>query len=153
MKEMRRNDRALQDEEAVEMLKKAEYGVLSTVDEQGLPYGVPLNFCVINHHIYFHCAMHGHKIDNIRNNASVSFCVVENAEVLPGKFTTKYASVIAFGEAEEVFDDDKQAGLEGLLRKYSAEFVESGLKYIEGLKEKTRVFKIRIDRLTGKANC
>jgi hypothetical protein len=54
MKELRRQDRAITEEEALALLNKAEYGVLSTVPENGEPYGVPLNFCVIDHCIYFH---------------------------------------------------------------------------------------------------
>ena len=94
MKELRRKDRAITEEEAVALLNKAEYGVLSTVSENGKPYGVPLNFCVINHCIYFHCAVEGQKIDNIKQNKSVSFCAVGNTEILPDKFGTKYESVI-----------------------------------------------------------
>jgi nitroimidazol reductase NimA-like FMN-containing flavoprotein (pyridoxamine 5'-phosphate oxidase superfamily) len=151
MKELRRKDRAIMEEEAIALLNKAEYGVLSTVTENGEPYGVPLNFCVIDHCIYFHCAVEGHKIDNIRQNKSVSFCAVGNTEVIPDKFGTKYESVIVSGEAEEVFDMNKQLALEGLLHKYSPEFIDKGIKYIEGLKEKTKVFKITINKLTGKA--
>jgi len=151
MKEMRRKDRAITEEEALALLNKAEYGVLSTVNENGEPYGVPLNFCVIDHCIYFHCAVEGQKIDNIKQNESVSFCVVGNTEILPDKFGTKYESVIVSGEVEEVFDKNKQLALEGLLHKYSIEFIDKGIKYIEGLKEKTRVFKITINKLTGKA--
>lgn len=133
------------------MLNKAEYGVLSTVSENGTPYGVPLNFCVIDQCLYFHCAVEGQKIDNIRQNRSVSFCAVGMTEILPDKFATRYASVIAAGEIEEVFDLNKQIALEGLLHKYSPEYIDQGMKYIEGLKERTRVFKITIDKLTGKA--
>ena len=151
MKEMRRKDRAITEDESLVLLNKAEYGVLSTVNENGEPYGVPLNFCVIDHCIYFHCAVEGQKIDNIKQNESVSFCVVGNTEILPDKFGTKYESVIVSGEVEEVFDMNKQLALEGLLHKYSIEFIDQGIKYIEGLKEKTRVFKITINKLTGKA--
>ena len=151
MKELRRKDRAITEEEAIALLNKAEYGVLSTVTENGEPYGVPLNFCVIDHCIYFHCAVEGHTIDNIRQNNSVSFCAVGNTEILPDKFGTKYESVIVSGEVEEAFDMNKQLALEGLLHKYSPEFIDKGIKYIEGLKEKTRVFKITINTLTGKA--
>ena len=49
------------------------------------------------------------------------------------------------------FDMNKQLALEGLLHKYSLEFINQGIKYIEGLKEKTRVFKITINKLSGKA--
>ena len=151
MKELRRKDRAITEEEAVALLNRAEYGVLSTVSENAEPYGVPLNFCVIDHCIYFHCAIEGQKIDNFEYNKSVSFCAVGNTQILSDKFGTKYESVIAAGDIEEVFDVDKQLALEGLLHKYSPEFIEKGLEYIESLKEKTRVFKITIHKLTGKA--
>ena len=151
MKELRRKDRAITEEEAIALLNKAEYGVLSTVSENGDPYGVPLNFWVIDHCIYFHCAVEGQKIDNIQQNKSVSFCTVGNTKILPDKFATKYESVIVSGEVEEVFDMNKQLALEGLLHKYSPEFIDKGIKYIEDLNEKTRVFKITIHKLTGKA--
>lgn len=151
MKELRRKDRAITEEEAVALLNRAEFGVLSTVAENGKPYGVPLSFCVIEHCIYFHCAVEGQKIDNFEHNKSVSFCAVGKTEILPDKFGTKYESVIASGEIEEVYDMDKQLALEGLLHKYSPEFIDKGIEYIEGLREKTRVFKITIHKLTGKA--
>jgi uncharacterized protein len=151
MKELRRNDRAIREEEAIALLNKAEYGVLSTVTENGEPYGVPLNFCVNNHCIYFHCAVEGQIIDNIKQNISVSFCAVGNTKILPDKFGTKYESVIVSGEVEEVFDMDKQLALEGLVQKYSPEFIDKGMKYIDGLKEKARAFKITIQKITGKA--
>ncbi len=151
MKELRRKDRAITEEEAMALLSRAEYGVLSTVSENGKPYGVPLNFCIIDYCIYFHCAVEGRKIDNIKQNKSVSFCAVGNTEILPDKFGTKYESVIVSGEVEGVFDDNKQIALEGLLHKYSPDFFDKGLNYIEALREKTRVFKISINSLSGKA--
>ncbi len=151
MKELRRKDRAIPQEEAIALLKEAEYGVLSTTSENGKPYGVPLNFCLIDHCIFFHCAVEGRKIDNIKQNKSVSFCAVGNTEILPDKFGTKYESVIVSGEVEEVFDMNKQIALEGILHKYSPEHIDKGIKYIESLREKTRVFKITINKLTGKA--
>jgi len=151
MKKLRRKDRAITEEEAVALLNKAEYGILSTVSENGKPYGVPLNFCIINDCIYFHCAVEGQKIDNIKQNKFVSFCAVGNTELLPDKFGTKYESIIVSGEVEEVFDMNKQKAMEGLLHKYSSEFFDKGIKYIEGLRDKTRVFKITINTLTGKA--
>ncbi len=151
MKELRRKDRAIPKEEAIALLNKAEYGVLSTVTEDGKPYGVPLNFCFIDQCIYFHCAVEGRKIENIKKNKFVSFCAVGNTEVLPDKFATRYESVIVSGEVEEVFDINKQIALEGLLHKYSPEFIDKGLEYIEAFIKKARVFKININQLSGKA--
>ena len=81
MRKMRRKDRTITESEARSLLKKAEYGVLSTVASDGSPYGVPLNFCVIDDCIYFHCAVEGQKIDNIEHNKFVSFCVVGNIKI------------------------------------------------------------------------
>lgn len=151
MKEIRRKDRAIKEKAAMDLLEKAEYGVLSTITKNGKPYGVPLNYCVIDRNIYFHCAVEGQKIDSIRNNKSVSFCVVGNTEILPDTFGTLYESVIVSGEIEEVFDERKQIALEGLLHKYSQDFFNDGMTYIENKKERTRVFMIAIFTLTGKA--
>lgn len=155
MKEARRKDRAISDEEARDLLGRAEYGVLSTVSEDGVPYGVPLNYCVVDDSLYFHCALEGRKIENLEHGASqgapVSFCVVGDTEVMPEKFGTKYESAIVAGRVEEVFGADKRAALECLLRKYSPDFFAEGLGYITTLGEKTRAFRIRIDHVSGKA--
>jgi nitroimidazol reductase NimA-like FMN-containing flavoprotein (pyridoxamine 5'-phosphate oxidase superfamily) len=151
MHEMRRKDRAISNEDAVGILTKAEYGVLSTVCPDGSPYGVPLNFCFVDNAIYFHCAMEGRKIDTIVKNPSVSFCALGATELQPEKFATNYESVIVSGTIGEVFAQEKQAALEGLLKKYSADYFEAGLRYIENLREKTRVFKISVATLSGKA--
>jgi uncharacterized protein len=89
MRELRRKDRAITSDEAIAILNKAEYGVLSTISPDGKPYGVPLTFCYIDQCLYFHCASEGRKIDNIEKNKSVSFCAVGNTEIMPDKFGAK----------------------------------------------------------------
>ena len=148
---MRREDRAISEVEAWELLNKAEYGILSTVSGDGQPYGVPLNFCVIENCLYFHHAVEGHLVENITGNSSVSFCVVGDTELMPEKFGTLYESVILFGNVEELFDSQKQTGLEGLVAKYSPDFKEEGREYIAKLWDRTRVYKIKIDDISGKA--
>lgn len=148
---MRRKDRKLTSTETHSILKKGEYGILSTVSSNNEPYGVPLNYCLINECIYFHCAVEGRKINNINNNSKVSFCVVGKTEVLPDKFGTIYESCIVQGLVSESFGEEKQLALEDLIHKYSKNFVSEGLKYIAKLKDKTRVFKISIESISGKA--
>ena len=57
---IRRDDRALTNEQALEILRKGEYGVLSTVSQDGQPYGVPVSFAYADHALYFHGAVEGH---------------------------------------------------------------------------------------------
>lgn len=148
---MRRKDRQITGAEAFSLLEQGEYGVLGTVSADGLPYGVPVNYCCLDGSIFFHCALEGRKLDHIRNNPRVSFCVVGATEVLPAEFGTRYESCIVQGIASESFAEEKRAALEGLIAKYSRDYVAEGQQYIERLNAKTRVFKISVDALTGKA--
>ncbi len=148
---MRRIDRAISIEETRHLLEMAEYGVLSIASPDGVPHGIPLNFSFVKDCIYFHCAPDGKKIDLLSTNKKVSFCVVGRTEVMPEKFGTKYESVVATGIAEELFAEDKREGLFMLLRKYSPDYFQKGLEYIDKLIDKAKVFRICIESVTGKA--
>jgi len=148
---MRRKDKALQKDAAVHLLRDCEYGVLSTVDGEGQPYGVPLNYVLMNDCLYFHCALEGHKLDNILASDKVSFCVVGRTNVLPVEFSTEFESVIASGRASIVEGDERYQALVGLVEKYSPEFLDEGHKYIEQHDSRTKVVKIDIHSMTGKA--
>ena len=148
---MRRKDRLLSNDEMLSILEKGEFGMLSTVSSSNEPYGVPLNYCFIDQTIYFHCALEGEKLNNIEKNSSVSFCVVCGTRLQPEKFSTKYESCIVQGSATEVFNEEKQLALEGLVKKYSNEFQAQGADYIRKAQHKTRVMKIVPRSISGKA--
>lgn len=150
MKTMRRKDKEIGIDDAIKLLIKCEYGILSTIDNDGQPYGVPLNYVYKDNHIYFHSALTGHKIENIKNNPKVSFCVVGYIKVLPSKFGTEYVSVVVFGIATEAQGLERHNALLWLLEKYSPEFIEEGKSYIEKHDKVTKVIKISIERLSGK---
>jgi hypothetical protein len=40
-RQIRLKDRAVNDEKAIQIITKCSYGVLSTIGEDGYPYGVP----------------------------------------------------------------------------------------------------------------
>ncbi len=149
--EMRRKDRELQNTEAIEILKKCNYGTLSTVNKDGYPYGVPVSYVYFNDAIYFHCAVEGSKLNNIAGNNKVSFSVVGETCILPSEFSTKYESVIIFGKATEVFDSEKNDVFMEIIDKYSPDFMTEGKKYVENAGGKTKVIKISIEHISGKA--
>jgi nitroimidazol reductase NimA-like FMN-containing flavoprotein (pyridoxamine 5'-phosphate oxidase superfamily) len=105
----------------------------------------------VDNAIYFHCAPEGHKLENIAADSRVSFCVVGATEVLPEKFSTRYESVIVTGRAEEVFDQEKQKALEELVTKYCAAFSAKGLEYIASDTARTKVFRVSMESISGKA--
>jgi nitroimidazol reductase NimA-like FMN-containing flavoprotein (pyridoxamine 5'-phosphate oxidase superfamily) len=152
-REIRLTDRVVSDQKAIEIITKGSYGVLSTIGEDGYPYGVPLNYTYFDNYIYFHCAQEGHKLDNIDFNNKVSFCVVTKSDVLSNEFDTDYESAIAFGKATVITDDaEKKDILLSVLTKYSADYLKAGNNYIKKYWDDTRVIKIKIEHLSAKAH-
>lgn len=150
MSRMRRKDKEMDADDAIELLIKCEYGVLSTTDNDGQPYGVPLNYVYKDKRIYFHSALNGHKIGNIENNSKVSFCAVGRTNLLPSEFSTEYESVVVFGVASEAQGAERHNALLWLLEKYSPEFMEEGEIYIGKYDKVTKVIKIDIEQVSGK---
>jgi len=89
---MRRSDKQISPAQAEAILARAEYGTLATVNEDGYPYAVPMNFVYFGGNVYFHCALEGQKLDNIANEPRVCFSAVAESEIAPDKLTTRYQS-------------------------------------------------------------
>lgn len=149
MRRVRDTEKQVTHDEAMSILKAAEYGVLSTVDKDGQPYGVPLNYIVLDEMIYLHCALAGHKLDNISQNSQVCFTVVGYSEIVPSSFTANYESVVVFGKAILASEPEKIKMLTELVKKYSPEFQDKGMKVIDAFKDKCAVIRIKIEDITG----
>ena len=77
--------------------------------------------------------------------------MVGNTEPIPEKFSYRYESVIVFGQATEVYGEEKEEALVALIEKYFAEFMEKGKEYVKKDGVKAKIIKINIEHLTGKA--
>ena len=122
-REMRRKNCVVSETTALEILRGGVFGVLALSGDDGYPYAVPINYAFNDGKIYFHSAKVGHKLDAIRRNDKVSFCVVDRHDVVAEEFTTYFTSVIAFGRmklVEDNADPEKLRGLELLADKYSS---------------------------------
>ena len=150
---MRRKDRAITEAEARALLEKGEYGFLATVGDDGLPYGVPLSFVLLEGALYFHSAMEGRKIRNLVHCPQVSFTVVGQTEpVYTKNFTTWYESTMAFGTVASVTDEDEKfRALYALAAKYLPEHMDRAEGDIRHSLARTAVYKLTIESLTGKA--
>ena len=148
---MRRKDREISYSEAIEILRKGEFGVLSMCTSNNEGYGIPLTFVLNNNEIYLHCSIEGSKLDYLRNNNKVSFCVVGKTEVLPSKFGALYESVIVSGFTSEIEGTEKHDALILIVKKYSGDYIQEGKEYIINLYDKVRVIKLTIGSITGKA--
>ena len=137
------------------LLQKALVGCLATVGPDGSPYITSLHFVYHQGKIYFHSALKGRKMDNIRANPRVCFEVHELIKIVQGQracdLSTRYRSVLAFGRARSLPDgDEKVAVLTALAEKYaSGQAVEPPTP--ERAKG-TEVIEIIIEEMTGKRN-
>lgn len=151
---VRRQDRLLDQDRATELLRSAEWGVLSMNDStDGSPYGVPLNYVWDGEHsLYIHCAPEGRKLSCIDHDGRVSFCVVGRVNLLPSRFTTEYESIVLTGTAvRHLADEEKRRALELLLDKLSPADKEIGMKYAQGSFHRVEIVRIDIDTWSGKS--
>lgn len=103
---MRRFKQQIPHEEALKILQEHNSGILSLVDTEGKPYGVPINYAFTGGRLLFHCAKQGRKIDAIKQNPYGSFCVIHKDEVVLETFSNSYTSVIVSGKLRLI--DDKE---------------------------------------------
>lgn len=148
---MRRNRQQLSREECERILGRCTSGVLALTGDGGYPYAVPLSYVYADGAIIFHSAAEGHKVDAIRRDNRCSFCVIEQDDIRPAKFTTYFRSVIAFGRIHILEDtDEKVQALRQLGRRYSPND-EPGLQHeIDKSLDRVLLLRLEIDHLSGK---
>lgn len=151
-REMRRKRQQLTETECIEILKRNTSGVLAVSGDSGYPYAVPLSYVYDGRTLYFHCAKSGHKLDAIKDCDKVSFCVVDQDLVVPQKYTTYFRSVIVFGRASIVDQEDEiRSAIEKLAIKYYPDDSKDNRdSFIEKEYEALCMVKIQIEHMTGK---
>lgn len=146
---MRRKDRQMSKSEAEDVLRTGEYGILSTTNSVGYPYGIPLNFAFDGRTIYFHGAKDaGEKFFAFERSSKACFTVVRNSQVHPEQFSSAFESCIVFGRVRKA--ENPRTGLQRLIEKYSPEFLEEGEAYIDRAISHTAVFQFDIENVCGK---
>lgn len=151
-REMRRKRQLLSKEETTAILRACTSGVLGVTGDDGYPYTVPLSYAYEDGRLFFHCAKEGHKLDSIKRNDRVTFCIIDKDEVMQKTFTSHFRSAIVFGRARVLTEDcERQHALESLVEKYSPDYVEEGLQEIERDWNRVCVVEIKIEHMTGKA--
>jgi len=103
-REIVRKKQILSKEECIAILKEEPRGVLSVYGLEGYPYGMPINhyYDEESGNIYFHGGKGGHKIEAMRKDDRVSFCVYDQGYRREGEWALNIRSVIVFGHIEFV---------------------------------------------------
>ena len=112
---IRRDDRDLGEDVAMEILRNGYSGTLCVMGADGYPYGVPMNYILAGNEILFHCSSQaGHLLESIDDGCRACFTVSERMEGVRSR------SAIAFGDVR--VDDTRLAeALNGIVDKYVPE--------------------------------
>ena len=153
---MRRESQQVNDIATLESwLKEALVGRLATVDEDGYPVIKPVNFVYDQGRVFFHSALEGEKLDDIRREARVGFEIDKLFAITPPpqrgcQTHCFYQSVIIRGKARLLAGagdrPTKERALWLLVEKYSS----ASCELLSEDSEQTAVVEIEIDSMTGK---
>lgn len=149
-REMRLKKQELSKEECIDILINEPRGVLALLGDNDYPYAIPMSHVYVDGKIYFHGAMEGHKNDAIKKHSKVSYCVMDKGVKQEDSWWYTFKSVIAFGNIKTITDEkEKIEKLTQLGNKFfpTPEDTESE---INRLLNRTEVFEITIDHMTGK---
>ncbi|HJJ23062.1 MAG TPA: pyridoxamine 5'-phosphate oxidase family protein [Nitrosopumilus sp.] len=143
-----------------EFLSEEHVGRISSIDENGFPQIIPMNFVFLNDAIYMHSHIRGEKLDNISKNNKVGFEADRELEFLPSYFSdphdasladTLYISVVIKGIASFVADrEEKTFALNGLMEKYQPEGQYDPIKSDMQVLDAVSVIKVTPQTLYGK---
>lgn len=144
-------------------LKSSRVGVLAMNDEN-LPYAVPLNYVWCHDSIFFHGAGSGRKELILSKEPDACFTVFEEfgtvLDPMPCHADTAYMSVMLFGKVQRVIDFEESATImDQLVEKYTPGYYKKGLS--AKMMEKYRsdvdgnpvsVFRLNPSDITAKEN-
>ncbi len=125
---MRRKEFKIEDRNEIEkFLNKMSFGFLGTASSDDFPNIVPLNYIWALGNIYFHGARTGRKVNELKQNANVTFAVADEVALIPSYFndekyacpaTSFFKSVIVYGSLEFVIDmEEKIFALDLFMKK------------------------------------
>ena len=144
----------------IQFLNEEQTGRISSIDENGYPQIIPMNFVLINNIVYMHSHIRGEKLNNIKRNSQVGFEVDRNLEFLPSYFfdpndaslaDTLYISVVIKGEAVIVSDSTEKAlALNALMKKYQPEGKYEPMRENMQVLNQVAVIKILPNEMNGK---
>ncbi len=147
-------------EKIKEFLDQEHVGRIASIDENGFPQIIPMNFVFLNDAIYMHSHTKGEKLDNIRRNEKVGFEVDRELEFLPSYFEdpkdasladTLYISVVVKGTGSIVEDrNEKTLALNGLMKKYQPEGRYDPIKPEMEVVDEVAIIKVEPDSFRGK---
>lgn len=143
-----------------QFLNEQETGRICSIDKNGYPQIIPMNFVYANDVIYMHSHTKGEKLENIKRNSKVGFEVDKSLGFLPSYFTdpadasqadTLYISVVIKGKGVIVTDrNEKTLALNALMKKYQPEDGYESIKPEMEVVDEVAIIKVVPISIRGK---
>ena len=151
-RELLRKKQALTKEECEQILIEEERGVLSVNGDEGYPYAMPMNhyYDAEVGALYFHQGKVGHRLEAIKNNDKVCFCVMDKGTRKECGWSFVFKSVIVFGRIEIVGSLEKVKEISYKLSKKFTSDEEYILNEIDKFAKNTLLLKLTIEHMSGK---
>lgn len=148
---MRRSDKAVIDQSAIEQIFKAGKTCQLAFIAEPAPYLVTLNYSYHDGTLYFHSAAEGRKIDLIKENREVAFTVALDLGLVKGEiacdWSVRFQSVVGHGKISLLESpEEKRQGLDLFMAHYS----DADFSYPDNMIQATAVFKLVINEMTVK---
>lgn len=149
---MQRKEREIKDQDVIlDILQKNIICRVAYADNNK-PYITPLNYGFKDNYIYVHSAKKGKKIDIISKNNQICFEISDSIKIKESdvacKCGTAFRSVVGYGEMIEVTQrDQKVTGLQIIMKQHTG---RDDWDFIEKVVTMTKIFKIKINSITGK---
>jgi hypothetical protein len=169
---MRRKDREMGGDFGLSVIDKAEYVVVSMVDTDGNPYGVPMSVARVEDKVYVHAARTGKKAECLEKNPQVHLTFVGDVkraepfseedfmgarnngnmgDLISKAFTTEFESAMAWGKAEFVEDDqEKTLALRALSEKYVAASMDHFDMAVGTSLKVTSIIRVDLEQMSAK---
>ena len=157
---MRRKDRELKDMADIVAIAKRETVCTVAFHNEPCPYLIPLNYGAEVEDgklvLYFHGAKEGTKLDKIRENPHVSYCIYgENVLKIDYdtacRSTTSFESICGSGTAYFVEDpEEKKKALASFMNQMSPKKIFGVNSFEEAMLNAVTVWKIITDTVAGK---
>ncbi|MFA8433968.1 MAG: pyridoxamine 5'-phosphate oxidase family protein [Marinifilaceae bacterium] len=136
-----------------QVIKECDVCSLGVIDEDNLPYVVPMNFGLHDGYIYLHGAGEGKLIEAIRKNPNVciTFCTKTKLawqdEHVACSYRIKGSSVVARGKVEFITDYDQKVDALNILM---ANYTDRKFTYNSPAVKNVEIYRLKMDNVTGK---
>jgi nitroimidazol reductase NimA-like FMN-containing flavoprotein (pyridoxamine 5'-phosphate oxidase superfamily) len=144
----------------IDFLNSQPVGRVASIDKNGYPQVIPMNFVWADGAVYMHSHPFGEKLENIARNQRVGFEVDQHVCFLPSYYfhptdasqaDTLYISVVIKGKAAMVQDGEEKArALNALMEKYQKEGRYEPMRAEMPAVHEVAVIKVTPDDMRGK---